>query len=866
MGRVYRAYDRRLDRNVALKVLRAPHETREGSATDGRTLDSEGSARMLREARAAAALDHPNAVAVFDVGEVDGVAYIAMELLEGRSLRAYVGNRSVTTERRLRWLCDVAHALAAAHNRGLVHRDIKPENVMVRGDGVVKVLDFGIARRIDFRADANASTEDGRLVTSGGELVGTPLYMAPEQLRGDPMDGRADQFAWGVVAYELLTGAPPWETHGSGLRLVSDILSKPAPELGSREVPSAVGAAIRKTLAKTPRDRFACMEDVAEAIEPYLTRASHEQLVVDSTEPPAPPSVSTPAPARRRRWLLPALALAVATGAAGATVAWCRNGPATVQDGSTSAPAISAASASVAASGVRLPRSAVPQAALAYDAALESLRDASLMSALTNLHRAVQLDPSLGAAHLRLAWLSATSGDLAAARAELQLTRDLRGSLDDRDLALLEIVEAHALAQPPDPSAATRLAAAASSRWPADAELAFVLGRYALLAGDTSVALAALDRALKLDPRFSLVWWARAIEAEDRGDIDGALAAYDACVALSPGAASCLRSRAVHAAQRGDCARVEHDARRLVGIEPNGPRAYEFLARALAALDRPVDAVRSALEQEWRLLPAERRPSMELADRARLAMMQGDFTGAEASAAALRDLVRGARTEIEHATPVLLLLDIYSETGDEPRAGAVADEFRRERDAWIAARAIGDTSVNGALPRILAASRRAGKMSSREYEMARADWLRDAEASLPPLWRRELWVPAFAEPAETPEEAVAALAALPAYAPLPPPRDLTMIDAAVGKVYELGGRASDAIPYLRRAAATCLVLDDPVARVRAQLALGEALETSDAAAACAAYVAVIARWGDARPRSRSADEARRRLRAMRCKP
>jgi serine/threonine-protein kinase len=303
-----------------------------------------------------------------------------------------------------------------------------------------------------------------------------------------------------------------------------------------------------------------------------------------------------------------------------------------------------------------------------------------------------------------------------------------------------------------------------------------------------------------------------------------------------------------------------------VSIEPNGPRAYEFLARALAALDRPVDAVRSALEQEWRLLPPDRRASVELADRARLAMMQGDFAGAAASAAALHELVRDTRTEIEHAAPVLLLLDIYSETGDTARAGAVADEFRRERDAWIATRPLGDTSVNGALPRILATALRAGKMSPGQYETARADWLREAEASLSPRWRRELWVPAFAEPAETPEEARAALLALPAYAPLPSPRDLTMVDAAVGKVHALAGRTEDALPYLRRAAATCLLLDDPVARVRAQLALGEALEGTDAGAACAAYAGVIGRWGEAKPRSRTAEQAKRRAKAMGCKP
>jgi len=873
MGRVYSAYDPRLDRRVALKVLLAPHETRDGAATDGRTLDSEGSARLLREARAAAALDHPNAVSVFDVGEVGGVAFIAMELLEGRSLRTYVGDASLPVEQRLRWLVDVAHALGAAHHRGLVHRDIKPENVMIRGDGVAKVLDFGIARRIELQAVVGPVTppDAARVATAPGTLVGTPLYMAPEQIRGDPVDGRTDQFAWGVVAFELLTGAPPWDTGGSGLRLVADILSKPAPELGSSEVSPAVEAAIRKALSKAPGDRFASMEELADAIAPRVTRPPHEPIAVDSRRSPLPPSLATTAPTPRPRRLLRVLGIMATAGALLVAVAWPSRHPARhaeeTSTGTTSAPAAPPASSAAkprAIPDAPPPRTLVPQAGLAYQAALESLRDASIMSAVTSLHRAVELDPALGAAHLRLAWLSATQGDLPAARAELRLARDLRGALDARDQAVLATVEAHVLAQPPAPAAAFHLAGEASAAWPDDAELAFLAGRYALLAGEGASALGSLDRALTLDPRFALVWWARAIEAEDRGDVDAALAAYDACVALSPGAASCLRSRAVHAAQRGECARVEQDARRLVSIEPDGPRAYEFLARALAALDRPVDAVRSALEQQWRLLPPARRPSVELADRARLAMLQGDFASAEASAVALRDLVRGARAEIEHAAPVVLLLDAYSETGDAARAGATADEFRRERDAWIATRPLGDTSLSGTTPRILAAARRAGRMTQADYESARADWLREAEASLPSSWRRELWVPAFAVPAESPEEARAALYALPAYEPLPPPRDLTMVDAAVGKVHALAGSTPDALPYLRRAAATCLVLDDPVAHVRAQLALGEALEATDAQAACAAYAAVIARWGQARPRSKTADEARARWHAARC--
>src|SRR5580704_13204773 len=144
MGEVYRAHDPKLARDVALKVLRVDPG-----------IDTNGAARLLREARAVAALSHANAIAVYDVGEVQepeslrGLAYIAMELVVGRSLRTYIGDRSVPFDRRVGWLRDVAAALGAAHRAGVVHRDVKPENVMIRAeDGAVKVLDFGIARRV----------------------------------------------------------------------------------------------------------------------------------------------------------------------------------------------------------------------------------------------------------------------------------------------------------------------------------------------------------------------------------------------------------------------------------------------------------------------------------------------------------------------------------------------------------------------------------------------------------------------------------------------------------------------------------------------------------------------------------------------
>ncbi len=218
MGCVYRAHDPRLGRRVALKVI-----------SEGFT-SSDASARLVREARAAAALDHPNAVAIFDVGELAGAPYIVMELVEGRTLRRAVGDATAPIPTRVAQLADVARALAGAHKRGLIHRDIKPENVMVRDDGMVKVLDFGIARRAGGSVDPEGSTQAPALttLTAEGLKLGTPVYMAPEQIRGDALDGRADQFAWGVLAYELLAGRLPWRGAGDALAVMASVLTDPA--------------------------------------------------------------------------------------------------------------------------------------------------------------------------------------------------------------------------------------------------------------------------------------------------------------------------------------------------------------------------------------------------------------------------------------------------------------------------------------------------------------------------------------------------------------------------------------------------------------------------------------------------------------
>jgi serine/threonine-protein kinase len=321
MGEVYRAYDSKLERAVAIKILRVDRE--EGAGSGGG-----GTGRLLREARAAAALQHPNVLAVYDVGEVETqgapqrLAYIAMELVVGASLRTFVGDASVPMTRRIGWLRDVALALQAAHEAGIVHRDVKPENVMVRIDGVVKVLDFGIARKVapvevlSSTAAHSLDTLDGPAasslptITREGAVVGTPMYMAPEQLRGEPVDARADQFAWGVTAYALLVGRLPWSA-AHPIAMLSQILSTdpPSPNDVASSVPPGVSEVVMRTLAKVREARFASMRDVLEALDAAVAGGR------PPSQPPAavvPPPLE-PAKASKRRGLALAGALVVAS-------------------------------------------------------------------------------------------------------------------------------------------------------------------------------------------------------------------------------------------------------------------------------------------------------------------------------------------------------------------------------------------------------------------------------------------------------------------------------------------------------------------------------------------------------------------------
>ena len=531
MGEVRRAEDTLLVRAVALKILL--HDEAWGA---GVSPSPEAVARLMREARAAAALDHPNAVAIFDVGEEGDHPYIAMELIDGVTLRALVGDEEQPLDRRIRWSLEVARALAAAHRRGIVHRDVKPENVMVRDDGVVKVLDFGIARSAQLTGDGGATSTRAPgapilpTLTEKGISVGTPLYMAPEQLRGEPVDPRCDQFAWGAVVYELLTGASPWASEGGPLQAVSNILTRKPPPMraGNPAIPAEVDNVVRRALSKDAADRFATMDDVVRALEP------HAGIAPDRRAPPLPPQR-----VKRRRKLVITLALVVgAMGTAGGAFqmleTWRARGLA------EHAAKASAADAAVAAAtterGSALSSNA--EATAAYRGGMQALHDASLQAARERFRRATALDPTFAAAHLGLI-LAATEVVDDELRSAFRSAEVSRSSLGERDHALLNAFAPWMLEVPDQAAVDSRLAALIAGA-PDDVEALIQLGKMRGFELDFEASLAPLDAALRIEPDRPEALDLRASSFASLDRVSEAMRDYGRCTSVAPSATSCL--------------------------------------------------------------------------------------------------------------------------------------------------------------------------------------------------------------------------------------------------------------------------------------------------------------------------------------
>ena len=292
MGEVYRARDTRLGREVAVKVL--PPEF---------SADAERLRRFEQESRAAGALNHPNILTIFDVGEHAGSPYVVSELLEGETLRQRLAGAALPQRKAIDYALQTARGLAAAHEMGIVHRDLKPENLFLTRDGRVKILDFGLAKlaapRIGQALETDAPTTP--VFTEAGRIMGTTGYMSPEQVRGQPADHRSDIFSFGSVLYEMLTGQRAFN-RDTGVETMSAILKEDPPHLSSSPsvLPPGIDRVVRRCLEKNREERFQSASDLAFALESlsgFSTTSGAARPVPASSRP------------RLGRWLLVAAGL-----------------------------------------------------------------------------------------------------------------------------------------------------------------------------------------------------------------------------------------------------------------------------------------------------------------------------------------------------------------------------------------------------------------------------------------------------------------------------------------------------------------------------------------------------------------------------
>jgi len=405
MGEVFLARDTRLDRRVALKLLPVQF-----------TQNAERLQRFVREAKAASALNHPNIITIYEIGEVatelGSTHFIATEFIEGETLRTWTVDPEKRLGQTLNIAVQIASALDAAHKAGIVHRDIKPENVMVRPDGLVKVLDFGLAKltaQTTDSSDTSAPTLVEETKTRPGVILGTLRYMSPEQARGRSVDARSDIFSLGVVLYELLTGEPLF-AGDTDADVVAAIIYKEAPALAEclPEVPPELECVVQKALAKDADARYQSADEMREAL-----RSVRALLPTAGSLPSKPRTFETGA---SRGWVVTAVSgrlrrprvlrsaavsIVVATLGLSATLLWLRAAP----------------------------HQPASEAIGWYDKGTRSLRDAAYYEASKRLERAIQKDDKFVLAHARLAeaWTELDYSDRA--NNEILRARSLVGDL-----------------------------------------------------------------------------------------------------------------------------------------------------------------------------------------------------------------------------------------------------------------------------------------------------------------------------------------------------------------------------------------------------------------------------------------------------
>lgn len=846
MGIVYLAEDAALAREVALKVLSLDVAE-----------DPEHRQRLLREARASAALSHPNIAAIHEMGEVDGRLYIAMERIMGESLRQRIDKSPLSQDEAISIAKQILQGVAKAHEAGIVHRDIKPDNIMVNTEGVAKVLDFGIAKFVVGHRD---TTGPNATTTEHGRLLGTPSYMSPEQANADAIDARSDVFSVGIVLYEMLTGKTPFR--GRNFLDILAALARDDPQPISTinpDVEKSVELFVERCLRKDPAERYAHAGDALDA----LTHLQHELALPRET----------PKPSRRSIAHVPMAITVLLLGVLG--VFWFSQRGSKQSTTTTATPNASVTpSASLPPGPIPTPITGHPppqseneSAIAAYREGLQALRDGAYVVAHNAFLRTIELDPTIGAVYVRLVitsiWLAPSPEDV---RRFYRKAISHRDKLAERDKLLLAALEPIVQHEPPDTEEAAKRLQEASERFPGDVEL-FAARSLTPFAPNMSPAaeLDVSDHCLSLDPAYADCLQARASALFRLGRMEDAVAETNHCLEVSPAANDCLVDRMELHALFGRCEEMAEVARRMIANDTNDWPAHRSLATALLAQGRANTAVRAALERGSESAPAGPRERMQRFNDVHFALLEGRFDDAER--AYLEWKPRDDKSPFENAHRALAenLIELYEVLGKPKDAAKVADEYLSTRDGWIKGfiRSMWDDPTIWFLKK----KRDAGMISAATYEAERTKWMRLWESRLTPDMKPIAWMQAYVIPANTEEEAQEALNIRPELKALEYYRKQpTPLHNALGKVYLLAGRAGEAIPHLSAVARDCRLLYDPIANTLAHARLGKAQEIEGQhAEACNSYGVVLQRWGKSRPQISLVEDVRKHFHKLACK-
>jgi serine/threonine-protein kinase len=700
---------------------------------------------------------------------------------------------------------------------------------MVTEEGTVKLLDFGLARAAQQSA-AHLS----------GEVIGTHAYLAPEQVRGERLDARSDQFAWAVTAYELLVGHLPWSA-GDALSILASILSE---EPDCARLPPHVAPVIARALHKEPSSRFPSMAELLKALAPNTPRSGR---AIARRERP------------RRGWKT-GLALVFVGGAIGTfslrSIPYEREAPAVAR--ATAITLLTAAS------------TCAPTATTLYGQGLRALRDASWQQALNYFEQAHQKDPLCPQVRLRLATSSQWLWPIHRQREELSGALAVRDALSERDQLLLDAWKAIVAPEAPDERAAAEILQRAVLRFPEDAELIKLLAArnlYAVASRDElEQSLALTRRATSIDPAYADAWLLQADLLARLDRSDEAMAAVDRCLEGAPGSAVCRETRIRFLRKRGQCGEAAAEARRWISWEPHQPRPYYYLSLSLTAHGSSRQSVEEALNMHWSRLPDDRREPVTLHHLSMVEAWSGDFDNALRLAEKLEQRVSGAAGSKDHLRSAMTTIETLLEIGERQRAAAVAERTYLRKQAWIKGDLIllGEEYFDSLILAVLLAQNR---ISPEEWRKGSELWEQSARKHMD---TSDIWALRWGTLAALGLDVRQALQERPPESkgtPHTPHRAFLQgtIEAYRGRLLLQLGDAANAIPLLEATARSCQGLDAPFLSVSAHLWLAMAQEQSgDVPAACAAYAVIDARWRAAKPASVSARKAQQRRIELGC--